>query len=112
MAAATYNLVIDQGSDFVIDLVVKESGSVKDLTNYSARAQLRTKKDAADTAASFTCTITSASEGKIKMELPNSDSSAISAGRYYYDLEIFTASDAIVKRLIQGEVTLNQEVTR
>ena len=46
MAAATYNLVIDQGSDFVIDLVVKQSGSIKDLTNYSARAQLRTKKDA------------------------------------------------------------------
>lgn len=112
MAAATYNLVIDQGSDFVIDLVVKESGSVKDLTNYSARAQLRTKKDATDTAASFTCTVTSPSEGKIKMELGNSTSTGISAGRYYYDLEIFTTSDTIVKRLLQGEVTLNQEVTR
>ena len=46
------------------------------------------------------------------MELSNSTSSGISAGRYYYDLEIFTSSDTIVKRLIQGEVTLNQEVTR
>lgn len=112
MAAATYNLVIDQGSDFAIDLVVKESGSVKDLTNYSARAQLRTKKDATDTAASFTCTVTSASEGKLKMELGNSTSTGISAGRYYYDLEIFTSNDTTVKRLLQGEVTLNQEVTR
>ena len=113
MAAATYNLVIDQGSDFTIDLVVKEQGSVKNLTNYSARAQLRTKKDASGSAAaSFTCTITDATAGAITMDLPNSVSSGIAAGRYYYDLEIFTASDTVVKRLIQGEVTLNQEVTR
>lgn len=113
MAAATYNLVIDQGSDFTIDLVVKEQGSVKNLTNYSARAQLRTKKDASgDAAASFTCTVTNATAGAITMELPNSTSSGIAAGRYYYDLEIFTASDTVVKRLLQGEVTLNQEVTR
>ena len=113
MAAATYNLVIDQGSDFTIDLVVKEQGSVKNLTNYSARAQLRTKKDASGSAAaSFTCTVTDAAAGAITMDLPNSVSSGIAAGRYYYDLEIFTASDTVVKRLIQGEVTLNQEVTR
>lgn len=112
MAAATYNLVIDQGSDFVIDLVVKESGSVKNLTNYSARAQLRTKKDASSVAASFTCTVTNAASGAITMEMSNSVSSAITSGRYYYDLEIFTSNNTIVKRLIQGEVTLNQEVTR
>jgi len=113
MAAATYNLVIDQGSDFTLDLVVKESGSVKNLTGYSARAQLRTKKDASgNAAASFTCTVTDATAGAIRMELPNATSTGISAGRYYYDLEIHTGSDAVVKRLIQGEVTLNQEVTR
>ena len=113
MAAATHNLVIDQGSDFTLDLVVKESGSIKNLTGFSARAQLRTTKDASGSAAaSFTCTITNATNGAIKMELPNAVSSAISAGRYFYDLEIHTGSDAVVKRLIQGEVTLNQEVTR
>ena len=113
MAAATYNLVIDPGSDFSIDLVVKEQGSIKNLTNYSARAQLRTKKDASGSAAaSFSCTITDAVAGAITMELSNATSSGISAGRYYYDLEIFTSNNNIVKRLIQGEVTLNQEVTR
>jgi len=112
MPAATYNLTIDQGSDFNIDLVVKEGGSVKNLTGYSARAQLRAKRDSSTAAASFDCTVTSALEGKIRMQLSNATSSGISAGRYYYDLEIYTATDAIVKRLIQGEVTLNQEVTR
>ena len=36
----------------------------------------------------------------------------MTAGVYFYDLEIFTSGDNIVKRLIEGKVTLNQEVTR
>ena len=46
------------------------------------------------------------------MELSNSTSSGMTAGRYFYDLEVFTSGNAIVKRLIEGTVTLNQEVTR
>ena len=47
-----------------------------------------------------------------EMELPATTSSAMAAGVYFYDLEIHTGSDAIVKRLIEGKVTINQEVTR
>ena len=43
------------------------------------------------------------------MELPAATSSAMTAGLFFYDLEIHTGSDAIVKRLIEGKVTLNQE---
>ena len=46
------------------------------------------------------------------MELPATTSTAMTAGVYFYDLEIHTANDAIVKRLIEGKVTINQEVTR
>ena len=46
------------------------------------------------------------------MELPATTSTAMTAGAYFYDLEIHTANDAIVKRLIEGTVTINQEVTR
>ena len=34
MTAATYDLVIDQGSDFAIDLTITESGTAKNLTGY------------------------------------------------------------------------------
>lgn len=112
MAAANYDLTIDQGSTFVIDITIKEDGSVKDLTGYSARSQMRSTKTAADVAASFTCTIPVPTSGVVKMELPASTSSDMSAGLYFYDLEIHTGSDAVVKRLIEGKVTLNQEVTR
>ena len=46
------------------------------------------------------------------MTLSNSVSKDITAGSYVYDLEIFTAGDALVKRIIQGKVRVTQEVTR
>jgi len=112
MAAGKYNIQIDQGSDFAIDLTVKEDGVVKNLTGYSARAQMRAKKSDTSAAATFTCSVTNATGGVIKMSLPNATSSSLTAGRYYYDLEIYTASDAIVKRLLEGEVTIDREITR
>ena len=112
MTAAAYNLTIDQGSDFSLDLGVKEGGAVKRLTGYSARAQMRATKGASTVAATFSCSIVDASAGSLKMELANSASSAISAGKYYYDLEIYTNSNLIVQRLMEGTVILTPEVTR
>ena len=112
MSAANHDLVIDQGSTFVIDLTIKEEGTLKNLTGFSARAQMRSSKTASAVAASFTCTIANPTNGVVKMELPATTSTAMAAGVYFYDLEIHTANDAIVKRLIEGKVTINQEVTR
>lgn len=113
MSAANYDLVIDQGSSFLIDLTIREAGALKNLTGYSARAQMRSTKTAASVAGTFTCTIHgAATDGVVRMALPPATSSAMAAGLYHYDLEIFTNNDVIVKRLIEGKVTLNQEVTR
>lgn len=112
MSAGTYNLVIDQGSDFALDLVIKEAGSALNLSSYSGRAQLRTSVSASSAAASFTVTKTNAAGGALKMELSAATSSGISAGQYVYDLEIYTSGDAVVKRILQGEVTITPEVTR
>ena len=110
--AGTHNIQIDQGSDFALDLTVTESGSAKNLTGYSARAQIRSTKAASSVSASFTCSVVNAAAGTLKKELPNATSSGLSAGQYFYDLEIFTSGNVIVQRLIEGTVTLNQEVTR
>jgi|TARA_B100001063_G_C16384658_1_gene367183 hypothetical protein len=123
MSAATYNLFIDQGSDFAIDLVIKESGTAKNLSNYSGRGQLRSSHTSTTIAGYLKVTVTNASAGSLKVELPNSNwtdsggtardgSKNIAAGQYVYDVEIFTNSDAVVKRIIQGTATINPEVTR
>ena len=112
MTAATYDLVIDQGSDFAIDLTITESGTAKNLTGYSGRAQMRSTHASSSATASFTVSVVNATAGTMKMEMSSSPTSGISAGRYVYDLEIHTSGDATVKRLIQGSVTINPEVTR
>ena len=112
MSAGRYNLFIDQGSDFAIEFTINEDGSAKDLTGFSARAQMRPTRASSTLSASFSCSISNPTTGVVKMELSNATSSAVAAGRYFYDLEIFTANDATVTRIMQGEVDLSQEVTR
>ncbi len=113
MTAAKYDLVIDQGSDFAIDLTITEGGSAKNLTGYSGRAQMRSTHASSTVTATFTCSVVgSAADGVMKMEMPAATTAGIAAGRYVYDLELYTGSNAIVKRLIEGTVTINPEVTR
>lgn len=123
MSAATYNLFIDQGSDFAVDLVIKENGSAMDLTNYSGRGQLRSTHESTTIAAYLKVTKTDPTGGALKVELPNGNwtdsggttrqgSTDIAAGQYVYDIEIFTNADAVVKRIMQGTATINPEVTR
>ena len=112
MSAGTYNLIVDQGSSYALDLVIKQGGSAMDLTNYTGRAQIRTTHTASAASASFTVTKTNASGGVLKMELEPATTAALAAGQYVYDLEIYTANNAIVKRILQGEITLTPEVTR
>jgi hypothetical protein len=123
MSAATYNLFIDQGSDFAVDLVIKENGSAMDLTNYSGRGQLRSTHESTTIAAYLKVTKTNPTGGALKVELPNgnwtdSDNNArigskdVAAGQYVYDIEIFTNADGVVKRIMMGTATINPEVTR
>jgi hypothetical protein len=112
MTAARYDLVIDQGSDFAIEFTVNESGSAKNLTGYTARAQLRPTKSSSALTATFLCSIPTPANGKIFMSLANAVTTGLAAGRFFYDLEIFNANDVNVQRLLFGEVTITQEVTR
>ena len=110
MAAGKYNITIDQGSDFSIQLTIKESGSAKNLTGYSARAQLRRSITSTTLSGTFTCTITNAANGIVTMALGYSATASLVPGKYFYDLEIYTGS--VVQRLIQGNATVRGEVTR
>lgn len=110
MSAGTYNIKIDQGSDFSLQLTVKEDGSVKDLAGFSARAQMRPTIDSSTLTATFTCTITDSGNGILTMTLPYTTTDDIAVGQYYYDLELYTGSTS--QRLIQGTATVSGEVTR
>ena len=112
MAAGTYNLVIDQGSDFGFEFTIKEDGVAKDLTGYSARGQLRPKKTSVTKSGDFTCTITDAVNGIGLVSMDNSVTAALTPGFEYYDIELYTAGDSYVERILEGRVEIRAEVTR
>lgn len=133
MTAARYDLIIDQGSDFSLELTVKESGTAKDLSGWHGRAFLR-KTPESGIAKTFTISTHVGTDstdtntygvqpvdkrGKVTMSMPYSDTIAVTAGTYNYDLEIYynasgdnTAGQTQVKRLIGGTATVRREITR
>ena len=111
MAAGNHNLTIDQGADFSMTLTVTQNSSAFNLTGYSVRAQVRKTKEDANVAASFTGTHND-SGGVITLTMNNSVTKTLDEGEYLYDLEIHTANDAAVTRLIQGKVQVIRGITR
>ena len=111
MAAGTYNFILDQGATFSRQLTVKDNGSVMNLTGYSVASKMRSTHDSGTVVGTFSCTISNASGGVIVMTMTSSTTGNIEEGMYVYDIEI-TSSAGTVTRLMEGNVTVNPEVTR
>mgnify|MGYP000875195866 FL=1 len=110
MSAGKYDITIEQGSDFSLQLTVQDGGIAKNLTGYSVRGQMRTTVDASVIVASFTGTVTNVSGGVLTISLPYTTTQNISPGMYFYDVEIYTGGS--VQKLIKGSATVFGEVTR
>ena len=111
MAAGTYNFILEQGATFTRTLTVQENSSAMDLTGYSVASKFRSTHDSSTVVGTFTCTVTSASGGQITMAMTASTTADIEEGMYKYDLEI-TSGSGTVTRLLEGDITVNPEVTR
>lgn len=108
--AAIQNLVIDQGTTFnLVVTLTNLDGSAKDITTYTVSAQLR-KSYYSNTYTDFTAEKTDAVNGEITISLTATQTSALKAGRYVYDIE--AASDDETIRVLEGIVTVTPEVTR
>ena len=116
MAAGYYDLYIEQGATFYQEVVWKDSaGEVIDLTDYTARMQIRKTKQATTPLISLTTendriTI-EAAEGKVILEIAATDTAEFSQFCGVYDLELIS-STGFVTRLMEGAVTISREVTR
>ena len=110
MAAGNHNLTIDQGADFSMTLTITQNSSAFNLTNYFVRADVRKTKES-DVSAEFTGTHND-SGGVITLTMGNAVTKTLNEGEYVYDLEVYTANDAAVTRLIQGKVQVIRGITR
>lgn len=110
--AVVSNLAIDQGTTYSVTIGVTDTtGSARNLTGYTGRAQLR-RSFYTNTNTAFTVTIDNPSEGEIDLSLSSTQTSALKAGRYVYDLELVNSNTNAVERVVEGIVTIYPEATK
>ena len=109
--ATISNLFVDAGSDYSnIITVSSTNGQPLNLTGYSVASQMR-KSYSSSTSYNFTASVYDASNGKVRLQLSATASSAIPAGRWLYDVEITSPSGGKT-RVVEGIVTLTPQITQ
>lgn len=112
--AATYvsNITVNSGEDFnqTFTLESADSSSPLNLTGYSVSSQMR-KHAGSTTKTDFTAeALTPLTDGRIMISLTNTQTAALKAGRYVYDIVI--EKDSTKTRVLGGMVLVKQGVTR
>lgn len=124
MSTKPYKLTIDQGATFSVSIVWKNSdGTVKDLTGYTAKMQIRenySEVNPLETLSTSNGEIV-ITDNTIVMSLPPSRTSAIPVdtgqssippkSKYVYDLELTDTANNVT-RLLYGAVEVTAEVTK
>ena len=118
--AGVYPLEIEQGATFERPITwydgdpdVPPYGTPIDVTDYLARAQIRTTKDADDVLVDLTDWLTVGTEdGVVTLSIPAEDTALMDwNGSAYWDLELESPGGQVT-RLLEGRATLSKEVTR
>lgn len=116
MAAASYDFEIEQGATLLKPIVWKDStGAPVNLSGYTARMQVRQSVASTDVLLEMSTTngkiSIAPSTGTITLIFSATTTAAITWKRGKYDLEL-TSSDGTVTRLIEGQISVSQEITR
>ena len=111
--AGILNITIDQGETYTNtnSVFLADGVTAMNLTGYTAASKMR-QNYTSTTAHTINTTITNpATAGLIDSSLSATETSAITAGYYVYDLEI-TSSGGVVTRVVEGKVHMKPGVTR
>lgn len=116
MAAAPYDILIEQGATFQLNLVYKDSsGTPIDISGYTARMQVRRTYDAPTPLLNLTtengCITLGGVAGTVEVEAPADVTDALPPKDSVYDLELISPA-GVVTRLIRGAATISPEVTK
>jgi|GEM_PF-477355 len=126
MSAGILNISIEQGATWDYTLTYSEydadnpptyAGDPIDLTDYTARAQIRKKKSTADYQLELTTEndgiVLGGALGTIAIHITAAQAATLTSTGVW-DLELVTTVDdeVIVYRVVEGSVTLSKEVTK
>lgn len=109
--ATISNLYVDAGTTYSnIITVTASNGQALNLSGYTVASQMR-KSYQSSTSYSFTSSVYDAATGKIRLQLTPTQSEAVPAGRWLYDVEI-TSTSGTKTRVVEGIVTVNPQITQ
>lgn len=116
MAAGYQNITLEQGATFDLSITIDDvNGQGYDLTQASARSQVRKSYYSANAVIEFTATV-NPNTSTITLSLDSSQTANVKAGRYVYDtiLDIAGAPEQAntVIRILEGIVDVSPRVTR
>lgn len=116
--AGKYKIICDQGSTLRRTLTINAQATTPtpwNLTGFSARMHVRTTIEATTTVLELGTDIggleITATPGELLLEVSATDTAALTAAIYVYDLEVESPS-GIVTRLLEGSFVVRREVTR
>ena len=111
MAAGYQELFLEQGSDFSTSITLTDvNGDPYDLTDYTAKSQVKKSYYSSNTTANFVITISDPTSGVVGISLDSANTANIAAGRYVYDVLIKNSSNNIT-RVLEGIVNVLPQVT-
>lgn len=126
MSAGRYDITLEQGSTFDLPVRYQDSaGTAIDLTDYSARMQVR-ESPASALVVEFNSNLTSngfiflsgaaenredGANGNLRIFMSAANSAALPSFRGRYDLELEDSS-GYVTRLLEGQFVVEAEITR
>ena len=112
MAAAYQEIFLEQGTTFTTNITLDDVDGVPfDLTDVTAKSQIRKSYYSANTTAEFTVTITTPTSGVILLTLGAPTTANIAAGRYVYDVAIKDTANTVT-RVLEGIVNVIPQVTK
>ena len=109
---------IDQGSDVTIQLNLTDAdGAKKNLNGYTISAKMKKNynSDSADTQDFTTSVSEPVTDCILTLSLTNTQTDALKAGRYVYDVEISYAdssANTIIERILEGRIQVTPSVTK
>ena len=108
---------LDQGADVAIELhMVDKNGAIRNLSGYTPSAKMKKTYTSSDSdTTTFGAIVSNASKGIVTLSLTNTQTNALSKGRYVYDVELAfqdSAANTIIERVLEGRIQVTPSVTK
>jgi hypothetical protein len=116
MSTVRYDITVQQGAKFELNVQARnDDGTVKDLTGYTGRMQVRATVDAVailmEASTALSTIVIDGPNGTVAVTVPADVTGAMTWTSGVYDLEVSTGPTNVI-RLVEGFASLSKEVTR